>query len=242
MSFSERRAEYRVGGLGETFAVEVRFEANVIGGVAVDLTNRGVGVSFPYEGTARPDLPPVGEIVELSISSGHWPEPVKVTAQTVQRSDVRPNLTVCGFEFEVGSDFASSHGGSMFNRRAALRVSPAEDSDVEAVLETGSSPVVGRVHDVSITGLGIIVDRSVERTMPSGVVGIRVRLTVPTSAEAFVLAVDVRSRRLFEESGVLYGMSVDESKSEPAAVNQLREYVMECQREALRERLEPGPD
>ncbi len=124
---------------------------------AADLTMTGCGIRVLLEDD--PALAP-GDVIEVTLRNAKddWTVSTPVRVCHVAQSGFRHLLY--GFEFiNIGNLYSQMDNAfaKFFNRRAERRVQPNLDEQTPVSLKAGEYAISGVMHDISDTGLGVIV-------------------------------------------------------------------------------------
>lgn len=120
------------------------------------------------------------------------------------------------------------------NKRGAYRVRPGSSLSVKLKDQTGTHDAT--LHDLSVTGLGVIVSQEAETAM-AGTQALEIRFGPPAFPETFVMRGNIRHRSAVV-SGIRYGLELvpEETPSSIEGQKRLTEYVMQRQRFAASRR------
>ncbi|MCB9728886.1 MAG: PilZ domain-containing protein [Deltaproteobacteria bacterium] len=212
----------------------------------VDLGERSIAVAAPRRSVPELDG---GDRLSVTIRSPALSGPVHARAHVERVLEEGPQTRVTLHFAEVGEFQALLDAGigSVFNRRFAYRVQPADgepiamvvhptpDEPVAVALQTDGDlpPLVGTVEDISVTGVGFVLPEAT-----AGVVRVGSRVTLalelPPYKEVARVAGLVRYRAPWNE-GQRIGVDYDRGSALfEAASESITTYVMRRQRELLR--------
>ena len=176
---------------------------------------------------------PIGVDTSLVFSSSSFAAPLQTSGRVYLRSEDH-------FRHRYLFEFQKEHVatlGQAINQRRAPRVFPDPSAQVSVVLEQidGGDRITTQLHDLSATGLGVIVSRHDENTFFSEW-KVRLHFTLPSDNETFDVVGVVRNRKLVD-GGVHYGIEFDplESGNFDAVQERLIGFVMSRQAEAFRQ-------
>ena len=115
------------------------------------------------------------------------------------------------------------------NKRGAYRVRPG--SSLEIKLKTLQGTHEATLHDLSVSGLGVIVSPEAEQAM-AGTQALVIRFGPPAFAEPFVMRGTIRHRTAVV-AGIRYGVELvaEDSTASIEGQKRLTEYVMQRQRD-----------
>ncbi len=227
----ERRAVYRVDGLGGTYAIDAHFPNGLSTGIAVDLNIDGVGAVFPRAGHGS--LPTIGGVGRLTLTSHGVFEPIVIGARAIHRADQDVDLCLIGFDFLTRPTLDDHHDES-FNRRGAVRVIPPPDEIVDIAVEIPGYSALGHMQDVSMTGVGVVVDTAAEdKFVNHPEVDLRLDLGLPDDV---VVRAAIRTRRYFDDDHVVYGLTFRSTADQVGTPTPIRVYVNERRKELQSDR------
>jgi c-di-GMP-binding flagellar brake protein YcgR len=159
-----------------------------------------VSVEFPAE---RTPVLRLGEGAELEFRGGGLGSAMSTEACTLMRTDDQTRCCYCfGVKLSKGSLFL------LVNRRRSDRVQlPASEPVRVRILDVGEDTPEVTLHDISATGLSILMDPALEARLFSR---LELRLAVKLGGEekSIELITAIRHRRLLG-SAILYGLEID---------------------------------
>jgi hypothetical protein len=195
MSVSKRR-QYRVTGEDlDGILVALRVGEQDTPVQLIDISAAGAALAFAD--TEKPQVeallrstrqPPV-----VIIDSGALEEELTIQCRFAHIQAV-PAGVICGVAFLRQIDDTFNLEGALlriFNRRGAVRIEPDPDVQLVIHLETPSGNALGqgRLKDLSLTGLGILVSPDQMKTLPNGT---NIMLRFSLREEAFEMPATVR--------------------------------------------------
>ena len=238
---SGRRAEYRVE-LSENTDLTVTLPAadgSRVQGKLLDVSGSGAGVRFD---TVDAPILAVGEHVDLVFDSGSFAGPVTVAAQVQHRTEDdahHEGSRRYGFRFLEPQQLDAhlpAEARRYFNRRQAVRVSPKPFEPIEVSLQAGEDapPIDVRLHNISVSGVGISLEPALERTFADRT-QVDISIQLPGSHRRMALVGSIRYRRLVGER-IHYGIAFDSELTEKFArkLRGLARYVVRQQSDYLR--------
>jgi len=196
-------------------------------GSVLDTVLSKEGVEFKVEFPLQlPILPICGEFDSALIS----PDPPSVAedrARLVYQERSARSIR-CGLMYRLET---SKHILSILNGRRAIRVHPSSNSPVIATVSE-DIPVI--VHDISTSGIALLVSNAEQDRVSSWAVSVRV--LIPNQKIRFEMLGHVKIRRL-SGAAILNGVQFDDQTPAFAEKQEIiRQYVMERQQELLQVR------
>ena len=216
---------------------EVTGERGQASGHVKDLSLTGVAVQIGVEQNAAFVS---GEKVTLVI---HFDEARSVEAEAIVRTETEmAGFRQFGFAFLAPSAIRAKLPAGLlrsFNERAAFRIEP--DTPVPVELEAADLGVraSGRIHDLSVDGLGVVVDDGAGIQLTPGL-DVTAEFTLPGQDRPLTCEALICNRRTLRRGAVLIGARFDRERSSDVAsqVRSVTDYVMTRQREWLQARVE----
>lgn len=240
----ERRHLYRMT-LGNEDRVEVSIltdSGDTLVGEVVDISAQGAAL---HVSRSRAPVLSLGESVSFPFTPRSQDDPVALKA-TVRSRNLMGKHWRYGFEFQLKSTvamrFAEEFYG-LFNRRHAFRVKPLPEEPVSvnlADLDESVSPMAtARLHDVSATGLSVLVASDNDPSLAEDKV-LQTTLRPPTSTRWLKLTGRIRHRTR-RGSNLLYGVQFDPEHTEQFERDHemLVDYIIHRQLQDLADH--PGP-
>ena len=229
-----RRFAYGISGERDlALRGKVSGESGQAFGEVLDLSLTGCVVWFAIEQSPRFFI---GEKVALSVD-GDRAGAVRVLATVRARTEL-DGFRRFEFAFEISSALRARLSVGLlrsFNERKAVRVEPGVTVLVTLQIPSRGFQTTGRMRDVSVDGVGVVIDFESERTL-SRVLQVGVEFTLPDGGRPMRLEASIRNRsRLDDGHGVYIGLCFDPQTSSADFVCQrkLTEFVMARQRELL---------
>ncbi len=232
---NDTRRQYRVR-VHEEIQVRPKFGDHYPDAELMDVSARGAGLLIQPEDA---ELFEEGKPVDLTFTMMGRPRPVRARAEIKHVEEIDSQLGVrvkVGTEFLDVDDLYSQLDGKIwafFNRRLAYRVELGE-GQFPARLRYKAGTLEGWLHDLSVRGFAISIDRGTRLLMLPTHEG-RAQFEIPgTGKEAPFEAVLVH--RMAEQKTIRLGFRIDADRSPlfTRSEEQIREYVMERQRQELR--------
>lgn len=124
-----------------------------------------------------------------------------------------------------------------FNERAAFRVAPDGPVPVELKILMLDLHAPGRLRDISVDGLGVVVDEGAGKELAPGL-EVSAEFTLPGQDRPVICEALIRNRTALKKGAVLIGLRVNQKGSLDFVSRHVTEYVMTCQRERLQGRVE----
>lgn len=145
----------------------------------------------------------VGETTELEFSGGGIGSLMRAEVRTVLRTDEAARRCYC-FRGKL-TESASLY---LVNRRRSTRVRPLASQPVSVkILELGEGSPEVVLHDISATGVSILVEPAIEEQLYTHE-RLRLAVRLPGEEKAIEIGTAIRHRRLVG-SDILYGLEVD---------------------------------
>lgn len=206
-------------------------------GPVMDASIGGISVLFPDD--AAPCLP-IGEEVTIALHTVEDERGMEVPSQLVHWHQSE-NGPLFGFRFDdlLLEEKMSRKLLRLFNRRAAFRIAPDPRTEVLVRLYSPADPentVTARLLDISVLGLGILVEKWVERFLfPLDVIACECDLPGPTAVRVVAETMD---RRL-KETRIVYGLRFLPDLTTNFEHQQLiiGEYIARREREEMRDKV-----
>ena len=193
--------------------------------------NLDARVTIEFGLDAAPDLA-VGRAVETRFYGGAIGCGVDAKGCVVSRSDAHR-----GIEYDLLYTRAANRALSpLVNRRDALRVRPALESEALVVLrpEGGNVQIERAIYDVSATGLAILIEKPFEASLAS-VRSVELVLRLPGLELLKPIRAAIVRRELIGEQ-VLYGIRFDE-RDQASQSEALLQWVLAAHRSELANRI-----
>lgn len=213
-----------------------------LAGEVVDISPQGVALCVPR---SRAPVLSLGESVAFPFTPQSQTNPVALRA-TVRSRRLMGKRWRYGLEFQLKDTlnmrFAEEFYG-LFNRRHAFRVKPLPEEPIAVTitdLNTAASPTAtARLHDVSATGLSVVISSNNEPSLADDEV-LQTTLRPPTSQRSLTLAGRIRHRTQ-QGSNLLYGVQFDPQYTEQFEQDHemLVDYIIHRQLQDLADH--PGP-
>ncbi len=199
----------------------------------LDMNIQGAGLAVPFHLAPTPDH---DRIVELAVSHTQDGWRVTTPARVTRVSKLDEQRVHVGLQFmNLGDLYAQLDDalGRYFNRRASMRVLPAEGAQVGVRISYQHHRLRGFAHDVSRTGVGVrmtLVQAAIFKTGEE----IRLQVELPEAKGPLEGAARVRHGYRLKEDVVL-GMEFDLTKGGTleAQRKQLYAYIEQREREIL---------
>lgn len=178
----------------------------------------------------------VAEMVELEFSGPDLTGPLRTEGRLIlwERNQERNR---CAFQLDARAAMTLF---PLNNQRRAVRVTPDPRSSFQLKLCDLGGKVLSLaiVHDISATGVAILVSREDDHLL-SSMWTFLLTIELPGQEGSFDMVADVRQRRLLG-SAIAYGLEFLEAKTRDYSRKQglVHDYVMQVQRERLQGR--PG--
>ena len=222
--------------LDSAIRAEVRGKSCQVSGQVTDLrvTGAAVRVDVAQDGTFAE-----GERVTLVLG---FEDGRSVQADaTVQSETEMDGYLQFGFSFVTPSAIREKLPPDLltaFNERAAFRVAPRSPVSVLLQASEGDLSATGHLRDISVDGLGVIVDHHDERLTPG--LEVDVGFSLPGVAGTLSCAAQIRNRRALRKKTMRVGLCFDWTRSSDAAarIRQVTDFVMARQREQLQSRVD----
>jgi hypothetical protein len=183
-----------------------------------------VVVDFPIRHS--PSVP-IGSDAALVFAGVSLDTPLQVSGTVYKRSEDHFRHRYL-FEFDK-SEVAPL--GRAVNQRDAPRVAPDKNGKVEIFLVAGDEHVLSELHNISATGVSVVISRESEAKLYAAW-DLELHFELPGQEDSLTMMGIVRSRRRHNDS-IMYAIEFDPSNSENFADCQERitDYVMTCQSE-----------
>ena len=235
---SERRRSYRDSPRGDAvIRVEVAGERGQAVGQVKDLSLTGAAVQISVD----QNTPFVsGEKLTLIL---HFEQERSVQVQAVVRTQTEMDgFWQFGFAFVSPSAIRATLPPGLvrsFNERAAFRVAPNVPVLVELQISDLGFHTSGRMCDLSVGGLGVIVDDGAGKQLAPGLV-VSTEFTLPGQDRSLELEALIRNRRTLKQGAVCIGLCFDRTASSDfvAQLRNVSTFVMTRQRQWLRARVQ----
>ncbi len=235
---SERRIRYRDSPTGDAaIRAEVVGEHGQAVGRVKDLSLSGAAVQIRVDQyTAFVS----GEKVTLIL---HLEQERSVQVEALVRTETQMDgFWQFGFAFVAPSAIRAKLPAGLlrsFNKRAAFRVDPDVPVPVELKNSDRDFQASGRLRDISVDGLGVVVDTVSGQHLAPGL-DVSAEFTLPGQEQTLRFEALICNRRTLKQGAVLIGLRIDRKASADCVVQirNVTEFVMTRQREWLQARVE----
>jgi len=177
----------------------------------------------------HPDRDPkfgAGQEVVLAFQALSRPDAIRARARVASVTPQPDKSVLYGFQFTNQTELCAqmdAYYARYFNRRAHVRVLPDHEEKILAQLRWPNGELLGRVHDVSVSGLGILV-RVESAFLLAGVTNIHVTMSLPGAKNELRLPCLVRTCRALVKQALL-GVEYQQSAALEQAAPHLARYV-----------------
>lgn len=190
----------------------------------LDLSAGGAGIRMSL---AQDRNVKVGDRIELSIGAMMRDE-ILTNARVATIAPDGPSLVRYGLEFldpPALSDQLDGLYARYFNRRRHVRVRPSLDERIPAVLRLTDDQIQTQVHDLSESGLSVVVGRETAAKLEQ-IEWLDVSFRLPKSADTIELRIGVRHRTHMNDQ-VRLGFEFDltSSSASTSSIPAIRSYV-----------------
>ena len=220
----------------DALSVALVLKSGPIAGVVFTLDVSQTVVDFhPPE----PPLLPIGVVVPLEFTTPSLKKTVRLSAMVVGRSeeDVSRRYT---FQFKLKEGQDPSDLFRLFNRRTSFRASSNKPIQVNILpgneaARKEAKPIAGDLHDISATGISLIV--SPDQDMKIANDDIFIEFELPTSTGMIKMLATIRYRVLMHSKAVRYGCQFNPNMPGYMTMEDLvMKYLMRYQQQLLKYR------
>ncbi|MCB9911066.1 MAG: PilZ domain-containing protein, partial [Planctomycetes bacterium] len=156
-------------------------------------------------------------VVEFTLAHPMHGWSVRTPARIVRKVPQGPGMCLLGLQFiNTGNLYAQLDDamGRYFNRRRLGRVHPDENQTIDVHVSHGSNQILGRIYDLSSSGMGVAVPYVHGLELKPGM-PLNIRFRLPNTSKTLTGEVVIRQRRMMGEYaflGVILGEDFDSSQ------------------------------
>lgn len=186
-----------------------------------------------------PDPPqlPLGVVVTLEFATPGLKKPVRLSAMVVGRTEVTSGRRY-SFQFKLKEGQDAGDLFRLFNRRASYRALAHKPVEVHILptdpdLRKAAQPIVADLHDISASGISIIV--TPEQDMRVAQDNVFLRFELPTSDQPVEVLTTIRYRVLMHSKAVRYGCAFNpNSPGFMSMESRVVKYLMRHQQDLMK--------
>jgi hypothetical protein len=227
----ERRKFFRAAtGEGEDVKFFLETAAgDVFAGDLLEASFDGVEVRFPR--TKTPTLA-IGGRAMITIESTHTQASMRLKTKVKHRGEKETfrHYSLLFFEPEKLGEKFPQELLRLFNRRSAYRAQPVPGEPIEIVLRSGKHQVIGRLRDISATGICALVGPDADIAI-AAVEQVETSFRLPPSEKTLKLEAWIRWRHI-NGLALAYGLQFHPESIKRYEAEVL-DYIMRCQRRTL---------
>jgi c-di-GMP-binding flagellar brake protein YcgR len=220
----------------DSLSVRLALRSGPIAGEVVTLDITQTVLDFP---PPEPPALPIGVIVPLEFTTPSLKKTVRLNAMVVGRTE-EPNGRRYTFQFKLKEGQDPGDLFRLFNRRTSFRASTNKPVVVnifpaDEAARKDAKPIASDLHDISATGIALIV--SPEQDMKIGSDSIHIEFELPTSVQPIKMLATIRYRVLMHSKAVRYGCAFNpNSPGFMMMEDQVMKYLMKHQQQLLKYR------
>ena len=220
-------------------SVTLALRSGLVGGEVVAFELRQTTIDFH-----PPEMPhlPLSAVVGLEFKTPTLKSPVRLSAMVISRTEIGGCRRYV-FEFKLKEGQDATELLRLFNRRTSYRAPVQKPISVnifpaDPAARAEAKPVVADLHDISATGIALLVTPEQDTKVSAD--NVYIEFELPTCATPLKVLITIRHRVLMPSKAVRYGCAYNpQSRGFLAMEDAVVGYLMKQQQDLLKHRGDP---